>query len=81
MILRHEASQLALKMAVCLGVAGGCSFLGCSSDYGTAPSSKAAVKEYLDKNATANQAAKGVRGKGITTGNIKQKALAGAPGH
>jgi len=80
MNFRQATSNLALKMSVCLAVAGACAFLGCSSDYGSAPSNKSAVKEYLDKNAETSQGAKGAKGgKGVLTKSIKQKALNAAP--
>ena len=77
MIFRQEAPRLVLKMTVCLAVAGGCAFLGCSSDYGTSPSNKNEVKEALNTGET-NQAGKGSRIK-IAPKSIKQKALNAAP--
>jgi hypothetical protein len=78
MSFRHEASRLAVKLAVCLAVAGGCAFVGCSGEYGTSPSMKSELKEQLNKNPDGvNQGAKG--GKKVFTKSIKQKVLNATP--
>jgi len=79
MMFRQKASRVVLKMTVCLGVAGGCAFLGCSSEYG---SSTGATKENLkgafgEGAPEVNQAGKGARNK-IMPKSIKQK-IANSP--
>jgi hypothetical protein len=79
MIFRQEAWRLALKMTVCLVVAAGCAFVGCSSDNGTAPgTTKENLKAAFGPDAPqVNQGAKG--GKKVFTKSIKQKLVNPAP--
>jgi hypothetical protein len=77
MIYREQASRLAVKLSVCVAVAAGCAFVGCSGDYGSLPSNKETVKQALNNAGDANQGAnQGKRGsKKVVTKSIKQKVL------
>jgi hypothetical protein len=71
MIFRQKASRLILNLTVCIGVAGGCAFLGCSSsEYGAAPSAKETITGTLD----GPPAKPGAKGGGKTyTKSVKSK--------
>lgn len=76
MNIREETARMVSKILLCLAVVCGLLMVGCSSEVGSAPSSKSQLREVLAKEVEKTSGtAKGARSNNPVPKSIKSKLL------